>query len=322
MKKTISLLIAVMLAASIFLASGPIIGAASQHLNNDWNRGVVKGLKDAFEAYGYEFIHTNARGDTGQQVADVENFLARKVDAVIIAGGEGPAFEPVMKKLQEAGIPVITIDIPSQYTLCNVTSDNFNAGEKLALYTVNKLGKKGNIVVFDTPGWYSLLVRSRMLDTVAMDYPDIKIVARFECSVIDSVNSSYEQMRSYLLSNPNVNSVYCTWGLPALGASKAIKELGLEDKIFVTCVDADQAVVHEMMLPNSPLTGVVGQYPEKLGQIAVQMADLAIKGEADKLPVEAYAPIILIEKDAPEIWFAGLERMLPAQAWEALYPAN
>jgi len=77
-----------------------------------------------------------------------------------------------------------------------------------------------------------------------------------------------------------------------------------------------------MMLPNSPLTGVVGQYPEKLGQIAVQMADLAIKGQIDLIPVEAYAPIILIEKEAPNIWFAGLERMLPSEAWEALYSAD
>lgn len=319
MKKAIAVLTTLLLIASVFIAATPIIGVASQHLGNDWNRGVVKGLKDELETLGYQFIHTNARGDTGQQVADVENFLARKVDAVIIAGGEGPAFEPVMKKLKDAGIPVITIDIPSQYTLCNITSDNFNAGEKLALYTVNKLGKKGNIVVFDTPGWYSLLVRGRMLDTVAIDYPNVKVVARFECSVIDSVNSSYQQMRSYLLSNSNVQSVYCTWGLPALGASKAIKELGLQDKIFVTCVDADQAVLQEMLLPDSPLTGVVGQYPEKLGQMAVQMASFAVKKEFDKIPVEAYAPIILIEKTAPEIWFAGLERLLPNQAWDALY---
>ncbi|MFO7882867.1 MAG: sugar ABC transporter substrate-binding protein [Kosmotogaceae bacterium] len=319
MKRTLIVLLITVLITSISFAATPLIGVASQHLGNDWNRGVVKGLKDTLESMGYDFIHTNARGDTNQQVADIENFLARRVDAVIIAGGEGPAFESVMRKLANADIPVITIDIPSQYTLCNVTSDNFNAGEKLALYTVNKLEKEGEIVVFDTPGWYSLLVRARMLDTVIMDYPEVEIATRFECSVIDSVNNSYQQMRSYLLSNPNVDSVYCTWGLPAIGASKAIRELGLQDEIFVTCVDADQAVLQEMLKPDSPLTAVVGQYPEKLGQIAVEMTSFAINGEFDKIPVEAYAPIILIEKDAPEIWFSGLERMLPDQAWDALY---
>ncbi len=319
MRKVALILVVIMVLSTLFIGQGLVIGAASQHLGNDWNRGVVAGLRAEMERLGHTLIHTNARGDTGQQVADVENFLERRVDAVIIAGGEGPAFEPVMRRLQQAGIPVITIDIPSQYTLCNVTSDNFNAGEKLALYTVNKMESSGNIVVLDTPGWHSLLIRGRMLEAVAMDYPDVKIAARFEVSVVDSVNYSYNLIRSYLLANPDTHAIYCTWGLPAIGASRAIRELGLQDEIFVVCVDADQAVLQEMLQPDSPLTAVVGQYPERLGALSVQMAELAAKGQTDIIPVEAYAPIILIEKTAPEIWFSSLEIMLPEEAWEALY---
>lgn len=64
------------------------------------------------------------------------------VDAVIIGGGEGPAFAPVMQKMAELGIPCITVDITSEYSTCNLTSDNFNGGEQLALYVTNKLGGK------------------------------------------------------------------------------------------------------------------------------------------------------------------------------------
>jgi len=319
MKKNLMLISLLLLFVSTFMFGEFVIGVASQHLGNDWNRGVVKGIKDEMEALNLEYIHTNARGDTNQQVNDVENFLLRGVDAVIIAGGEGPAFAPVMKKLNDAGIPVVTIDIASEYALTNITSDNFNAGEKLSLYTVNKLRASGQIVVFDTPGWQSLLIRGRMLDAVLVDYPNVEVVARFECSVIDSVNNSYQQMKSYLLSNPNVGAVYCTWGLPAIGASKAIKELGMEDEIFVVCVDADQAILQEMMSENSPLTGVIGQYPELLGKLSVDMSKLALEGKADQIPVEVYAPIICIEQTDPDAWFAGTENKTPGDAWETLY---
>lgn len=319
----LSVLLVVVLLGSVMGEAAPkkkTIGVASQHLSNDWNRGVVAGIRKAIKDSGHDIIHTNARGDTNQQVADVENFIARKVDAVIIAGGEGPAFGPVLQKLQQAGIPAITIDIPSPYALCNVTSDNFNGGEKLSLYVVNKLKAKGNIVVFDTPGWHSLTIRGRMLDTVIMDYPDVKVVTRFETSVVDAVNTSYQQMRSYLLSNPNVHAVYCTWGLPAIGASRAIRELGRVGEIFVVATDADQAVLQEMARPDSPLTAVFGQYPQMLGELSVNMANLALEGKRDMIPVEAYAPIIMIEKDNPGLWFSGTEIMKTEEAWKVLYP--
>jgi len=304
--------------AVIGTAAAPIIGVASQHVTNDWNKGVVKGITTALEKLGYQMNHTNAQGNTNQQVADVENFITRKVSGVIIAGGEGPAFGPALKKLKAAKIPVVTVDIPSSDTLCNITSDNFNGGEKLSLYLVNKLGGKGKIVVFDTPGWASLAIRYRMLEAVLKDYPEIKIASRFEAGVTDAVNSTYQQMKSFLLSNPDVNAVYCTWGLPAIGASKAIKELKLQDKIFVTCVDADQVVLQEMNSSGSPLTGVIGQYPELLGSMSVDMLKVAMQGKAT--PLEAYAPIILIEKNNPTMWFSGTKILTPSAAWKALYP--
>jgi len=301
-------------------AQKKVIGVSSQHLGNDFNRGVTAGIADQAKKLGFQAIMTNAKGDTNQQVADIENFLSRKVDAVIIAGGEGPAFGPVMKKLRDAKIPVITVDIPSEYTLCNVTSDNFNGGEQLGLYVANKLKGKGNIIILDTPGWHSLDIRIRMLKSVIMDYPGIQIVQTIEASVNDAVNSYYQQVKSFLLANKNVQAVYCSWGLAAVGASNAIRELGLQKDIFVVCTDADQVVLNEMIKPDSPLTAVVGQYPNKLGQMSVDMAAAALAGMP--IPVEAYAPIILTEKDNPGAWFSSPSIMKPADVWKTLFPGT
>jgi ribose transport system substrate-binding protein len=301
-------------------AQKKVIGVSSQHLTNDFNRGVTAGIEAEAKKLGLTTIMANARGDTNQQVADIENFLARKVDAVIIAGGEGPAFGPVMKKLKEAKIPVITVDIPSEYTLCNVTSDNFNGGEQLSLYVINKLKGKGNILILDTPGWHSLVIRIRMLQQIAMDYPGIKIVQTIETGVNDAVNSYYQLVKAYLLANKNVNAIYCSWGLAAVGASNAIRELGLQKDIFVVCVDADQVVLQEMLKPDSPLTAVVGQYPARLGSISVDMADAALKGK--EVPVETYAPIILTEKTNPNAWFSAPAIMSPEDVWKELFPTT
>lgn len=293
------------------------IALSSQHLTNDFNRGVLAGVKAKCAELGVELVTANAQGDSNQQVADIENFITMGVDAVIIGGGEGPAFAPVMQKLANAGIPCITVDITSEYSTCNLTSDNFNGGEQLGLYVANKLGGQGNILVLDTPGWHSLEIRIRMLESVIMDYPNLNIVHTISIGTQDAVNNYYKEVKAYLLGNSNIDCIYCSWGLAAVGAAQAVRELQMQDKIFIVCTDADQVVLEEMKKADSPLTAVVGQYPEKLGSGAVEMAVRSIGGT--KVPREVYAPIILIEKQDPNAWFSSPAIMTIDEAWNALY---
>ena len=298
--------------------AGLKIALSSQHLTNDFNRGILAGVEAKAAELGAELITANAQGDSNKQVSDIENFLTMDVDAVIIGGGEGPAFAPVMQKMAELGIPCITVDITSEYSTCNLTSDNFNGGEQLALYVTNKLGGKGNILALDTPGWHSLEIRLRMLDAVIMDYPDLNVVQTISIGTQDAVNNYYKEVKSYLQGNSDIDAIYCSWGLAAVGASQAVRELGLQDQIFVVCTDADQVVLEEMRQEDSPLTAVVGQYPDRLGSGAVEMAVSAANG--NQVPGEAYAPIILIEKTDPNAWFSAPAIMTVEDAWTTLYP--
>lgn len=59
------------------------------------------------EARGYEFIEGSANGDCAQQVQDVENFVAREVDAIVVLPLCG--VEPLTPILEEASAAGITI---------------------------------------------------------------------------------------------------------------------------------------------------------------------------------------------------------------------
>lgn len=298
--------------------TGMKIGLSQQHLTNDFNRGILAGATAMAKELGAELITANAQGDSNKQVSDMENFLTMGVDAVIIGGGEAPAFTEVIKKMNDANIPIITIDMSrSDTTDCNLTSDNFNAGEQLALYVANKLGGVGNILLLDTPGWHSIEIRVRMLEEVTSDYPDLNIVQTISIGTQDAVNNYAKEVKAYLQGNPDIQCIYADWGLAAVGASQALREMGLTDKIFVVTIDADQVVMDEMMKDDSPLTAVIGQYPAKMGSGAVENAIKAAQGQ--EIPGEIYIPIILIEKSDPYAWFSSPEIMLPQEAWDALY---
>lgn len=305
-------------AAAAAGGEGLKIALSSQHLTNDFNRGILAGVESMAKEMGAELITANAQGDSNKQVSDIENFLTMDVDAVIIGGGEGPAFASIMQEMAQKGIPCITVDITSEYSTCNVTSDNFNGGEQLGLYVTNKLGGEGNILALDTPGWHSLEIRLRMLDTVIMDYPNLNVVQTISLPTQDAVNAYYKEVKAYLQGNPDIDCIYCSWGLAAVGASQAVRELNMQDDIFVVCTDADQVVLEEMRSEDTPLTAVVGQYPDQLGSQAVVQAVNAARG--NKVPGEVYAPIILIEKTDPNAWFSSPAIMGVDEAWKALYP--
>lgn len=239
-------------------------------------------------------------------------FLAEGLQYLFSEGGMSISYG--FPKAGIVGVGATGID---EYSTCNLTSDNFNGGEQLGLYVANKLGGQGNILLLDTPGWHSLEIRIRMLESVIMDYPNLNVVQTISIGTQDAVNNYYKEVKAYLLGNSNIDCIYCSWGLAAVGAAQAVRELQMQDKIFIVCTDADQVVLEEMKKADSPLTAVVGQYPEKLGSGAVEMAVSSVGGT--KVPREVYAPIILIEKQDPNAWFSSPAIMTIDEAWNALY---
>ena len=298
--------------------SNMTIALSSQHLGNQFNQGILAGVTAQAEKYGFKLVTANAQSDTAQQVADLENFVQMDVDAIIIGGGEGAAFENVMKDMDAKGIPCITIDMASALADSNITSDNFNGGEQMCLAVKNMLGGKGNILICDTPGWTSLEIRCKMLESIDQFSPELKIVDSIVLSTEDAVNNYQREVKAYLQGNPDIQWIFCDWGLAAVGASQAVRELGMQDDIIISCVDADQVVLEEMMLDDTPLKVVVGQYPDKLGSGAVDLCATALTGGV--LPTEAYAPIILMTKENPQNWFSAPSIMTTAEAWDVLYP--
>lgn len=298
--------------------SNMTIALSSQHLGNQFNQGILAGVTAQAEKYGFKLVTANAQSDTAQQVADLENFVQMDVDAIIIGGGEGAAFENVMKDMDAKGIPCITIDMASALADSNITSDNFNGGEQMCLAVKNMLGGKGNILICDTPGWTSLEIRCKMLESIVQFSPELKIVDSIVLSTEDAVNNYQREVKAYLQGNPDIQWIFCDWGLAAVGASQAVRELGMQDDIIISCVDADQVVLEEMMLDDTPLKVVVGQYPDKLGSGAVDLCATALTGGV--LPTEAYAPIILMTKENPQNWFSAPSIMTTAEAWDVLYP--
>jgi ribose transport system substrate-binding protein len=78
----------------------------------------------------------NAQRDSAKQVADVENLLQQKVDLLIISPNEAAPLTAVVKRVHDAGIPVIVLDralLGDGFTMF-IGADNKLIGSKAGAY--------------------------------------------------------------------------------------------------------------------------------------------------------------------------------------------
>jgi ribose transport system substrate-binding protein len=272
-------------------AEQKVIGVSNLWLGNDWNARSNQTIIDYFEKKGYKVISTNAQGRTAQQKADVENFISMKVDGIVIKGGEGDAFLDVSKKAWDANIPVVTVIMFLPYAVHNSTEDSWQGSTNLAVWMVNQMHGAGKYIGLDAAGWHTLEVRRRSFEEVFRWFPEIKRVGEYhEVDPADPVNRAYSITKATLRANPDLKGVATTWGLPAVGAIRAIKEMGKEKQVCVISIDQEPALLAEMHKPDCPPTAVLGIEPITQGTAAAEAMEAAlgyktVQEAKDNLPV-------------------------------------
>src|ERR1044072_7770188 len=86
------------------------VGSPQTGEDGPWRIAETKGMREEAAKRGYELVYTNARGATAQQVSDLEDIIAQRVDAIFLAPRQPKGFEGPLQAAKQAGIPVFLID--------------------------------------------------------------------------------------------------------------------------------------------------------------------------------------------------------------------
>lgn len=62
--------------------------------------------------------------DLGQQVSQIDNFIAAKVDMIILNAADSKGIGPAVKRAKDAGIVVVAVDVAAEGADATITSDN------------------------------------------------------------------------------------------------------------------------------------------------------------------------------------------------------
>ncbi|CAG9222469.1 Monosaccharide ABC transporter substrate-binding protein (CUT2 family) [Paraburkholderia tropica] len=173
-----------------------------------------------------KLIFADANSKPAKQIADIEDMIAQKVDAIIVAPVSYTALTPVIKKAVAAGIPVIvhSTEVETDAYTTEIQGEALYFGEVGGKFLVDTLHGKGNIWVLR--GQAGIAADTMRYDGLrkALAGSNIKIAS--EQYGDWSYNKGKQVCESLMLSNPNPDGIWSSGGDMSRACIEVFKEFG------------------------------------------------------------------------------------------------
>jgi ribose transport system substrate-binding protein len=249
-------------------------------------RDLEDGLRAGAAEHGYELFITAAEWDAGRQIAQLEDFITRDVDAIIVSPVDSSGIGAGIRAANRAGIPVFTADIASfgGEVVSHIASDNIAGGRLAGEYLVGLLDGAGKVAIINQPIVTSTLDRVQGFREVLEAYPGIEIVADVDGHGLR--DRALQAASDVLQANPELDGIFSINDDSALGTLDAVEDFGRHEVVIIG-YDATPPA-RDAILKGGPLKADVVQYPFEIGRVTVEtIADFFAGNEVPEVvPVE------------------------------------
>jgi ribose transport system substrate-binding protein len=255
----------------------PVVGVSLLTETHTFFKELEGGLREEAAARGLDLVVVACEMDPAKQAAQIEDFVAERVSAILLAPCDSDAVGPHLAGPERAGIPVFTADIAARSgkVVSHVASDNVQGGRLAARAMAAALGDRGNVLIIDHPTVASVQDRVRGFEDEIRQHPGIRIVGR--PSADGQRAKAMSVMEDMLQAHPDLNGVFGINDDSALGALSVVESAGRKDIAIVGYDATDEA--QAAMRRSSALKAEVIQQPDKIGRTAIDIIARYLKGE-------------------------------------------
>jgi D-xylose transport system substrate-binding protein len=266
------------------------------------------------EELGASVITLVANGDDDMQIYQIENFIAQKVDVIVVIPHNAELVAPVMEKAKQAGIKTIVYDrlVRNADIDLYISFDSVKVGELQAQGVLSSAGGQGDFVYIGGSPLdnNALLLKEGAMNVLGskIESGDVKIV--FEKFTDDwNPDLAYENIKGYLKTNSQIDGVIAANDGTATGVVRALAEFNLAGKVPVSGQDAELSACQRIIEGTQTMTVYkpIRLLAEKAATLAVDMAkglDIKTNGTVNngKIDVPAYLidSITVTEKNMEE----------------------
>ncbi|AKJ28004.1 sugar ABC transporter substrate-binding protein [Caldimonas brevitalea] len=295
-------------AGSLWAADPPKVALVMKSLANEFFRTMEDGAKahQAAHASQYTLVANGIKDetDTAAQIKIVEQMVAQKVQALVIAPADSKALVPAIKAAIDKGVVVVNIDNRLDAAALQqkglkvpfVGPDN-RAGARLVGEHLARQLKAGDKVAIIEGVSTTTNAQQRTLG-----FQDAMKAAGVQVVGVQSgqweINKGNTVAAGLLREHPDLRALLAGNDNMALGAVAAVKAAGKAGKVMVVGYDNIQAI--KPMLADGRVLATADQYAAKQAVFGIETA---LKALADKtpqaaMPAEIKTDVVLVTKDS------------------------
>lgn len=292
------------LALCLSAAAGEkVIGFSNRTLNGSYFAALSENIKKEGEKAGYKVILTDARGDFTKQIADAEDLLAQKIDYLILNPQDPKAGLQIVKRANQAKVPVIIIDsgLGAAAVLTRIASSNSEGNELIGNHAAELAGDKPVKLALVSFMAGNMACKERRVNFITGLYE--KQLQTKGAAQIEIVMQTWAQgtdegglkcMEDILTAHPEVTMVYTETSLHLKGMLNAIRAAKRDKDLLVFSFDG--AKMEYDAIKKGQLNATAENSPFKLANLAIEVITRYENGERS-FPDTMNPKAVMVNKD-------------------------
>lgn len=251
--------------------------------NSQFWQYVLEGAKRAGQDLGVKITPQGAaeEADIAGQISILENAIARKPAAIVIAPTASKPLAAPVEKATRQGIPVVLIDSAAETRLyaAFLATDNVAAGRLAARELVQAIQRKrgkveGSVAILSSvPGVSSVEQRNKGFLEEIRKYPGLKVVENRYAN--NDPARALSITLDYLSRYPNLVGIFANNNVMGSSAGRALEQKG-NRKVALVAFDSDEQEVD--LLKKGYIDALIVQDPFLMGYAGVWYAVAASFG--------------------------------------------
>lgn len=262
---------------------------------NDFWMSMISGAQSAAreKQVSLEILAPDVENDCQSQRQFIKESIKRKPDAIILSPIQYSEMTDTVRKIREAGIPLVLVDskLSENVEAAYVGTDNEKAGIQMG-NLLRKYVKNGSEIAIMSyiPGASTAIEREKGVSKGLGEFKD-----RIE-TVLYS-NSDYSEAfrltKKLLKEQPEVDLIAGLNLYSTVGVARAIKEMGAARRVHVIGFDNDVEGI--LYLEEGIIDALIVQKPFNMGYLAVLKSLEVVKKEVGE--TEVYCETEIITRD-------------------------
>lgn len=263
--------------------------------DNEYWRLVEKGARAAAEKYDVFLEYVGPKqSNLDEHIKTIEMAVASNVDGILMQGLSDEQYTPLIDRVVEKKIPVITVDSDTLNSKRNayIGTDNYYSGYLAGKAMIKETHGIANVAII-TGNFYKnhQIQRVNGFEDAVKNQKGIRIITVKE-SDISRVQAA-EKTNQILQAHPEVNAFFGTSALDGIGIAQVVEKYKMKNSMTIIAFDTLPETIN--YIKQGIIKATVVQEPYEMGYKSVEMMIDLIEGKKVPTIVHTNTRIMRVE---------------------------